>query len=227
MNEYYEVPFKQRYPSVRVAWDGFLVGVLIAPALAAAIGFFMWMSGANFVFVLGIVAEMTFFLLLALGFGLPSFFVLRYYNRVTHVETTLPQTSQSTSPQSPELLGPNSEWANPDSLTGLIYLIKSCAIEMARLKSDGQEPTREFVTSQYPEYNQPMWNSARLLLQIAGIVNGKSWLNLDLNKIRILMGRVDIEGNDRIVIPHISSGGHLQYRHISTSPGEKNSYIET
>ena len=209
------MPFKQRYPSIRVAWEGFLIGALAAPALAAAIGFFMWAGGANFVTALETAAKLAFFLLLVLGFGLPAAFVLKYHGRITYPETTTSRVEPPTDARSP---------ASPASL---VSLIKNCAVEMARLKADGQEPTREFVTAQYYEYNQPIWNSARQLLQIAGVVNGKSWASLDLNKIENLIERVEIADDNRVTVPHIGSAGHLRYARISTSPGEKNSYIET
>lgn len=227
MGEYYEmeVPFKQRYPSVRVAWDGFLVGTLAAPAISAAIGFFMWAGGADFVFALEVAAKLTFFLLVAFGFGLPAIFVLKYYGRVTRVETTLFRDPMSpganqTGPFAAGLEPPTGSPAN------LIHLIKDCAIEMARLKSEGQEPTREFMTRQFEQFNQPIWNSARQLLQTAGVINGKSWASLDLSKVRMLIGRIEITDDDKITIPHIGSPGRLRFAHVSVSPGDTNSYLD-
>jgi len=200
----------ERHPSVRLLALSILIGVAAAVFLSATVTFFMWQSGATWGAALDTGWRLGTLLALACPSAISAVALIRYAG-------VLPQNEPI---QSQPAVVDDWEGTVLDTLPS--ETIRIAAKLMITLKyRQGIEPTRDLLSQRY-KVSQPVWNSARRVLQEMDLVQDRQWAELAWADVAPRLGRLRVDRN-AIWCPHKRGMGIL---HVSdTYDQEKKSYI--
>lgn len=187
-----------RHPSTRILALSILIGLATAVFISATVAGCMWGSGASWREALDTGWRLGVLLGLACPSGIAMGALIRYMAGV------LPQNVMSQD----EVVEVNvGEWQPKDNWRGTILdtlpanAICNAAAKMAALKyQDDTEPTRDLLEQQYG-VSQPVWNSARRVLQEMDLVQGRRWVELPWDDVVSRLKRLRVDG-DAIWCPH-------------------------
>jgi len=218
-----EISFKERYPSIRIAWEGFLIGLAIATAISSAIALSMYGSGAPWEVVLDAWGKLWVLVAPTASGTVAAALLIHYHSKVVQpqLQPDTPHTQVEETPAIEKVSAAESQsLPHDDSKT---ELVAAAAVTMATWKyRDGVEPSRRVL--EQIGMSQPVWNTAHDVLTVMGLVDGTQWAETDWSVVEGLLMRIKPD-QDRIWVVPYGSHGH-EMRAIHLGPLRNNRYTE-
>jgi len=208
----HEAPFKERYPSIRIAWEGLLIGLALATAISSVVALAMYGSNAPWGALLNTWGRLWILIAPAASGTVAAALLIHYHNRVVRPQLGEAAPQEELSAAGPEW--PESEQeASPQYDSARAELIAAAAVTMATWKyRDGVEPSRRAL--ERVSMAQPVWNTGHDILAAMKLVDGTKWADVDWPAAESLLAKIRPDGDRIWVVPHGSQGHEMRVVHL-------------
>jgi len=214
----------ERHPSIRILALSIVIGLATAMFLSAIVALCMWQSGAAWEMALDTGWRLGTLLALACPSGIAMATLIRYLAGVLPQNIEVRAQDEVVEVNVGEWQPTPSDWNGAVLDTLPAQEICNAATLIATLQyRDGVNPTRDLVCQEYG-ISQPVWNSARRVLQEMGLVQDRQWVELSWEDVQSRLDRLRVDG-DTIWCPH-KRGMHVL--HVSNKyDAHTKSYVTT